>query len=136
MRPVSPLLLLFAVLRLGQQALEAALSALNRGFAVDPTRLAEAGRALGIADDELAKAVAYSGARYRFGRLYGWTEVLGGLAFIAFGGLGLVEEGARGVASLAGLGSIAAGLAFFGIAGALSSLHELPFSLYQTFVIE
>jgi len=40
------------------------------------------------------------------------------------------------VASLAGLGSIAAGLAFFGIAGALSSLLELPFNLYQTFVIE
>jgi STE24 endopeptidase len=133
---VSPLLLLFAVLRLGQQALEAALSALNRGFAIDAARLAEAGRALGIADDELAKAVAYSGDRYRFGRLYGWIEVLGGLVFIAFGGLGLIEEGARGVASLAGLGSIATGLAFFGIAGALSSLLELPFNLYQTFVIE
>ena len=133
---MSPLLLLFAVLRLGQQALEAALSALNRGFAIDPTRLAEVGRALGIAADELAQAVAYSGDRYRFGRLYGWTEVLGGLAFIAFGGLGLVEEGAKGVASLVGLGSIATGLAFFGIAGALSSLLELPFNLYQTFVIE
>ncbi len=136
MRPMSPLLLLFAVLRLGQQALEAALSALNRGFAIDPARLAEAGRALGIAVDELAKAVAYSGDRYRFGRLYGWTEVLGGLAFIALGGLGLVEEGAKGVASLLGLGSIATGLAFFGIAGALTSILELPFNLYETFVIE
>ncbi len=136
MRPMSPLLLLFAVLRLGQQALEAALSALNRGFAIDPARLAEAGRALGIAADELTKAVAYSGDRYRFGRLYGWTEVLGGLAFIALGGLGLVEEGAKGVASLLGLGSIATGLAFFGIVGAGTSVLELPFNLYQTFVIE
>lgn len=136
MPAMSPLLLLFALLRLGQQAVEAALSAVNRGFAVDPARLGEAGRALGIDDDDLAKAVAYSGDRYRFGRLYGWTEVLVGLAFIAFGGLGLIEEGAKVAAGLLGLGSITTGLVFFGIAGALSSLLELPFNLYQTFVIE
>jgi len=133
---MSPLLLLFAVLRLGQQIVEAALSVLNRRFAVDPARLAEAGRFLGIADDELARAVAYSGDRYRFGRIYGWTEVLVGLAFIAFGGLGLVEQGARTVAGMLALGSITTGLAFFGIAGVLTSLFELPFNLYETFVIE
>ncbi len=133
---MSPLLVLFFILRLGQQAAEAALAALNRGFALEPARLGEAGRALGIDDDELEKAVAYSGDRYRFGRVYGWTEVLVGLAFIAFGGLGLVEEGAHAVAGVAGLGSIATGLAFFAIVGVLTSLFELPFDLYDTFVIE
>jgi STE24 endopeptidase len=59
-----------------------------------------------------------------------------GLAFISSGGLGLVEQGARAVAGLAGLGPIAAGLAFFGIVGVLTSLFELPFDLYDTFVIE
>ena len=131
-----PLLVLFVALRLAQQAVEAALSALNRGFALEPARLGEAGRALGIDDDELEKAVAYSGDRYRFGRVYGWTEVLVGLAFIALGGLGLVEQGAHTVAGLAGLGSIATGLAFFAIVGVLTSLFELPFDLYDTFVIE
>jgi STE24 endopeptidase len=133
---MSPLLLLFVGLRLGQQAVEAALSALNRGYATAPARLAEAGRALGIEGVELEKAVAYSGDRYRFGRVYGWTEVAVGLAFISSGGLGLVEQGARAVAGLAGLGPIAAGLAFFGIVGVLTSLFELPFDLYDTFVIE
>ena len=71
---MSPLLLLFGALRLAQQAAEAALSALNRRYAVDPPRLATAGRALDIAEDELAKAVAYSGDRYRFG-----THPLGSL---------------------------------------------------------
>ena len=131
-----PLLVLFVALRLAQQAVEAALSALNRGFALEPARLGEAGRALGIDDDELEKAVAYSGDRYRFGRVYGWTEVLVGLAFIALGGLGLVEQGAHAVAGVTGLGSIATGLAFFAIVGVLTSLFELPFDLYDTFVIE
>ena len=48
-------------------------------------------------------AVAYSGDRYRFGQIYGWTEVVVGLAFIALGGLGFVEEGARSLAGLVGL---------------------------------
>ena len=130
------LLILFVVLRLVQQSVETFLAVLNRGYALEPGRLAEAGRALGIDDDNLAKAVAYSGDRYRFGRLFAWAEVLVGLAFIALGGLGLVEGAARAVAGGLGLGSIVTGLAFFGIVGALSGVFELPFDLYDTFVIE
>jgi STE24 endopeptidase len=133
---MSSLLFLFIVLRLVQQTVEAALSALNRGYALDRDRLAEAGRALAIPDDELQKAVAYSGDRYRFGRVFGWTEVVVGLAFITLGGLGLVEQGARAMAGLVGLGAIATGLAFFAIVGLATSLFELPFDLYDTFVIE
>ena len=40
------------------------------------------------------------------------------------------------MAGVAGLGSIATGLAFFAIVGVLTSLFELPFDLYGTFVIE
>jgi STE24 endopeptidase len=133
---MSPLLVLFVALRLVQQAAEAVLATVNRGYAVDPARLSAAGRALDVDDGELAEAVAYSGDRYRFGRLYGWVEVGVGLAFIALGGLGLVEQGAHAVAVRLGLGSIATGLAFFGIVGVLTSLFELPFDLYDTFVIE
>jgi STE24 endopeptidase len=130
------LLLLFVVLRLAQQCVESALAVVNRRYALEPRRLAEAGRALGIVDDDLAKAVAYSGDRYRFAQVHGWAEVVTGLAFIALGGLGLVELGARVVAAGPGLGTIATGLAFFGIIGLLSGVFELPFDLYSTFVIE
>jgi STE24 endopeptidase len=133
---VPILLVVFVVLRLGQQAVETVLAVLNRRHALEPGRLAAAGRALGIDDEDLAKAVAYSGDRYRFGRVHGWTEVLVGLTFIALGGLGLVEDGARAAAAGLGLGVIATGLAFFGIGGVLSGLLELPFDLYDTFVIE
>jgi STE24 endopeptidase len=133
---VSPLLVLFVVLRLAQQTVEALLAALNRSYAVEPARLSAAGRALDIDEAELAKAVAYSGDRYRFGRVYGWVEVGVGLAFIALGGLGLVEQGAHAVAGRLGFGSIVTGLAFFAIVGILTSLFELPFDLYDTFVIE
>jgi STE24 endopeptidase len=130
------LLLVFVLLRLAQQVVETALARLNRRHALDPGRLAEAGLALGIGDDDMVKAVAYSGDRHRFGLVCGWTEVVVGLAFLAAGGLGLVEGAALRVASALGLGSIAAGLTFFAILGVLSALFELPFDLYATFRIE
>jgi STE24 endopeptidase len=130
------LLWLFLLLRLAQQVVETALARLNRRHALEPLRLAEAGRALGIGEGEMAKAVAYSGDRHRFGLAYGWVEVVVALAFLAAGGLGVVEAGARGVAGALGLGTIAAGLAFFALLGTLSALFELPFDLYSTFHIE
>jgi STE24 endopeptidase len=133
---MRPLLLLFLLLRLTQQIVETALARLNRRHALDPSRLAAAGRDLGIGEDEMAKAVAYSGDRHRFGLTYGWAEVLATLAFLAAGGLGAVEAGARGIAEAVGLGTIATGLAFFGLLGTLSALFELPFDLYATFRIE
>ncbi len=130
------LLRLFLVLRLAQQVVETALARLNRRHALEPSRLAEAGRALDIDEGEMAKAVAYSGDRYRFGLAYGWAEVLFALAFLAARGLGVVEAAARGIAGPLGLGSIAMGLAFFAILAALTALLELPFDLYATFRIE
>ena len=130
------LLLLFLLLRLAQQVVETALSRLNRRHALEPARLAEAGRALGIANEEMAKAIAYSGDRHRFGLVYGWVEVTVGLVFLAAGGLGWVEVGASRVAGALGSGPIVAGLCFFGILGTLGALLELPFDLYATFRIE
>ena len=134
--PPMPLLLLFLLLRLAQQVVETALARLNRRHALEPARLAEAGRALGIAEEEMAKAVAYSGDRHRFGLVYGWVEVTVSLVFLAAGGLGWVESGATRVAGALGLGTLATGLAFFGVLGTLGALLELPFDLYATFRIE
>src|SRR5512136_2948165 len=103
---MHPLLVLFTVLRLEQQAAETALARLNRRHALDP------GRPLAIGGEDMAKAVAYSGDRYRFSLVCGWTEVVVGLAFLAAGGLGLVERAARAIAGTLGLATIATGLAF------------------------
>jgi STE24 endopeptidase len=130
------LLFLFLVLRLTQQLVETALARLNRRHALEPTRLAEAGRALGIREEEMAKAVAYSGDRHRFGLVYGWVEVTVGLGFLSAGGLGWVEGVAAHAAGALDLGSIATGLAFFGILATLGALFEMPFDLYATFRIE
>ncbi len=130
------LLVLFLLLRVAQQVVETALARLNRRHVLDPSRLEEAGRALGIGEEEMAKAVAYSGDRHRFGLVCGWAEVVAGLAFLAAGGLGIVERAAHGIAAAFGGGVIAAGLAFFAILGLLTALFELPFDLYATFRIE
>jgi hypothetical protein len=50
---MRPLLLLFLLLRLTQQVVETALARLNRRHALEPSRLAEAGRALDIGEDEM-----------------------------------------------------------------------------------
>src|SRR6266568_347943 len=130
------LLVLFLVLRLGQQLLEHTLAALNRRYWTDPARQADAGRILGIPEEEMRKAVAYASDRYRFGRIAEWAEVLATLTFIALGGLGWAEGRARAGAAPLGGGPLAAGLAFFGILGLLGALFGLPFALYGTFVIE
>jgi STE24 endopeptidase len=130
---MHPLLALYIALRLLRQAAETVLDVVNRRYATAPPRLAAAGRELGIDEGEMAKAVAYSGDRYRFALVAGWIETLAGLAFVAAGLLGVVEGGAR---SLAGGSPVATGLVFFAILGLLSSLLDLPFSLYSTFVIE
>ena len=84
----------------------------------------------------MAKAVAYSGDRHRFGLAYGWAEVAG-RARLPGRGRPRRRRGrrARGRGAL-GLGTIATGLAFFAILGTLSALFELPFDLYATFRIE
>jgi len=130
------LLPFFLLLRLAQQVVETALARLNRRHALEPSRLAEAGRALGIGEEEMGKAVAYSGDRHRFGLAYGWVEVVVALAFLAAGGLGFVEAAARGITGTLGVGAIATGLAFFAVLATLTSLFELPFDLYATFRIE
>jgi STE24 endopeptidase len=89
-----------------------------------------------MGEAEIGKAVAYSGDRYRFSLVSGWTEVVFGLAFLAAGGLGVVEGWARSLAALAGGGELPTGLAFFAIVGLLSGVFELPFDLYSTFRIE
>src|SRR5260370_36038702 len=71
------LLVLFLVLRLGQQLAEHTLAALNRSYWRDPARQAEAGRILRIPGEEMRKAVAYASDRYRLGPS---PEGAGGLA--------------------------------------------------------
>lgn len=131
---MHPLLLAYLALRLLRQAAETLLDVVNRSYATEPARLAAAARELGVDDGEMAKAVLYSGDRYRFALSAGWVETAVSLAFVGAGGLGLVEAWAR--SGLAGRGSIPTGLAFLAILGLLGSLFDLPFSLYSTFVIE
>ena len=129
-------MLSYLLLRLAQQLVETLLAVQNRRHVVDPERLGIAARALGVADDEMEKAVAYSADRYRFGLVSGWIEVIATLAFLAAGGLGLVESWARATAASVGLGAIPVGLTFFAILGLASGLLALPFDLYSTFRIE
>ena len=137
MPPMPALLLLFLLLRLAQQVVETALARLNRRHALEPARLAEAGRALGIGEEEMAKAVAYSGDRHRFGLVYGWV-----------GGRGRRSRSWRRAASASSRPARAASRGPSASArspraspssrssATLSALFELPFDLYATFRIE
>ncbi len=130
---MHPLLVLYVGLRLLRLVAETALDVANRRYATDPGRLAVAGRALGMAEDDRAKAVAYSGDRYRLSLVESLVGAAVTLGVVASGGLGVVEAWAR---AAAGPGPIAAGLAFFAILALLGAFIELPFALYGTFVVE
>ena len=133
---MATLLVAYLVLRLAQQVAETALAVANRRYALDPARLAAAARALAIPDDDMRQAVAYSADRHRFGLVSGWTDVVIALAFVAAGGLGLLERWATAASAPVGGGPIATGLAFFALLGVAGGLVSLPFELYSTFVIE
>lgn len=128
------LLVLFLVLRVVQHAVERWLAGLNYRYTSDPARRAEVARVLQISDEEMQKALAYATDRYRFGLWASTIELVVGLAFIAFGGLGAVDDFARRFAT--GTTEMGVGLVFYGILGLAAALFELPFSLYATFVIE
>jgi STE24 endopeptidase len=130
------LLFTFLLLRLLQQAAEHAILALNRRWASDPARRAEAARLLRIPPAEMEAAAAYAADRQRFQLLSGWTEVLATLAFLAAGGLSWAEGAARSLGRPLGLGPVGRGLLFLGTLGAAGALFDLPFALYNTFRIE
>src|SRR5512138_1281433 len=119
MSPAAASSLLFAYLwlRLVQQLVETLLAVQNRRHVLDPGRLAAAAQALAVPDEEMAKAVAYSGDRYRFGLLSGWIEVVVTLVFVGASGLGLVDGWARSAAAAAEQGTHANGLVFFALLG-------------------
>ena len=78
------------------------------------------------------RAANYSQARLRLGRVTLAWETLWLLLWTLGGGIALLDAAWRG----AGLGPIATGIAVIFSLVLASSLLNLPFSLYQTFVIE
>lgn len=82
------------------------------------------------------KSLAYQaeGTRFEILRRSFFLIVL--LAFIFLGGFNSVDLLARRLAGQLGLGSIGMGVVFLGLLSVLRFLAQLPFSLYDTFVIE
>lgn len=131
---MSQIFIIFVLLRFGQYGIEKWLSFLNRQYYLDRSNQAEAMQALGISREAMDKSLAYSTDKYKFAQVVGFINVTALLWVIAAGGLGWVESVAL---SFAGDGKpIYAGVIFFAIIGLVSMVYGIPFSLYNTFVIE
>ncbi len=81
---------------------------------------------------EYQKSQDYKKTNYRFAILTSTFSMLITLAFLILGGFEWVDEVARGITN----NSILIALIFFGIIVVGSSILNLPFSYYRTFVIE
>lgn len=81
---------------------------------------------------EYDKSQAYKTTNYRFGILNDLFSLVITLGFLFFGGFEWLDTLVRGFTE----NSIIMALAFFGILVFGSSIMSLPFSFYQTFVIE
>lgn len=126
----------FLILRLAQHFVESGLSRLNASYWSDSTRQQAAARELGISPEDMAKSVSYTVHKYRFSRVRAQVVTLVTIAFLGYGGLGFLEESSVRMAQQWDGGSITVGLLFFAQLVLVGQLLSLPFSLYNTFVIE
>lgn len=130
---LSTLLLVFIVLRVTQQLAESSLALINYRYVREPAHQSEAQKVLGISRGDMEKTLAYSHDRYRFGQISSWAQLAMTLLFIVVGGLGWLE---RLALETSGGRPILTGLIFFAVLGLLSMISNIPFSYYNTFVIE
>jgi STE24 endopeptidase len=133
---LSIILVIFISAKITQTLLETMLARLNRSYYQDQSRQLEVCRLLSISSDDFSKTLAYTLDKYRFGMLTKWVGSGLWLLFLAFGGLGLIENSAKAAAGVVQGGEISTGLFFFAILGMLSSIFGIPAEVYQTFVIE
>ena len=82
--------------------------------------------------NEYKKSQAYKLTNYKFGKLSGLFSIILTLGFILFDGFKLVDDFARTFTD----NNILIALTFFGIIIIGSDIITIPFSYYQTFVIE
>jgi STE24 endopeptidase len=82
--------------------------------------------------DTYARSQAYTRASARFGIVHGSFSLGVLLAFWLLGGFGWLDELARSL----GRGEVLTGLVFITLLGLGSHLLNLPFSVYETFVLE
>ncbi len=83
-------------------------------------------------ESEYQKSQAYKKTNYRFGLANDTFSIILTLSFLIFGGFEWVDSIVRGFTS----NPILMALAFFGIIVLGSSIISIPFSYYQTFIIE
>jgi STE24 endopeptidase len=85
----------------------------------------------GFLDDvKLARMTSYAADNTRASVIRGIADMIFLLAIILYGFLPWLSD------NLKGMNYIVAGLIFFAVPGAITSVIGLPFSLYSTFVIE
>ena len=82
--------------------------------------------------EDYQKAQRYHQENYSYGLLKDGISLLILLAFLFLGGFGVIDNFVKGITN----NSILQALGFFGILALGSSVISLPFSYYQTFVIE
>jgi len=82
--------------------------------------------------NEYARSQEYTRVNTRFSLVQSSCSLVLTLGFILLGGFNWVDQLARSL----GWGEILTGLVFTGLIGLISSLVQLPFSIYSTFVLE
>jgi STE24 endopeptidase len=133
---LSQFLILFVLLKFAQYFIERYLAKINRAYYLEPLRQKEAREALGLSQEDLDKSLAYATDRYRFSQISGWVTQLLLMVFLIVGGLGYFERLATNLAGASADNQLVVGLLVFALIGVATTLYGLPFSYYNTFVIE
>ena len=128
----NELLIIFIGLKIAQLATEHWLAFKNKQHYLNEANQQKAMTQLGIPSEAMQKTTLYSLDKYRYSIVSSWVGGILLILFLAFGGLGMVED----LALASSPHPIGVGLVFIGGLGLLSALMDLPFSYYFTFKIE
>ena len=126
------ILIIFVCTKICIYLIERFLGHINRKYYLNKDNQNTALKTLTITSQDLDKSISYATDKYIFSyysNVVGLTLTLG---FIILGGLGYCESLVTSIFD----STTAQGLLFFAIIGGLSFILDLPFSYYETFVIE
>ena len=130
------ILAIFVGLRLAQYLATRFLATLNRRYYLNEANQKEAMEKLQISREDMDKALAYGNDKYLFSYFNGWASLTTFLLFLVLGGFGYLESTAYSLAQSVGGGQITIGLFVFAMLGLGMMIFNVPFDIYNTFVIE
>lgn len=130
------ILLLFVILKFIEYFIEKYLLMINRQYYLNSDNQKKCKQILNISDKDFEKTLNYTEDNHKFIQFSKWINITIFMIFLISGGFGYIEQMAIKIGSYFNNNDIIIGIIVFLILGAISFIYNIPFELYDDFVIE